>query len=135
MKPTEKQYIDLVNKYRDLSQQIKIIKTIQDDIKEELGVLLHSEQMNEKIIKLDNEEDWKCGFKTIEKSSTDYKLLMEVVGPIRYKEIVSKNPSTFLEIRKAAKDKTKSIFTTTKPVEDDIEEKIKPIIPDGMILS
>lgn len=132
MKPTEKQYFDLINRYRELAREIEVLKSIQQDIKENLGLLLHSEQINEKIIKLNEEESWKCGYKTVEKSSVNYSLLMETIGSIKYKEIVSKNPSTFLEIRKAPK--TKSTFSTTKPI-NDVDEKIKNIIPDGLILS
>lgn len=131
-KNTEKTYIDLIDQYKDLTQKAKEIKELQDSIREKAAEMLHIDQVNEKIVQLDNGENWFCGYQTTTKTSTDLKLLLEYVGPSKYSEIVSQKPSTFISIRKAAKAKVESDLMYTKPVEEDI---IKPIVPNGIVLS
>jgi len=102
-----------------------------DDIKNEIADLMHDDKINKKEVILSNGDKWTAAYQESSRKSTDLKLLMEVVGPVKYSEIVSSTSSVFLVIRKSKKSK-KSNKTQESPIDDD---NIIPIIPDGMILS
>ncbi len=127
-----KKYREEYEEYRLLNKQKKEIEERMDKVKERVAVMLHADKLNESIVELSNGEKWKATYQTTSRSVTDLKVLMEVVGPRKYDEIVSQKESTFLTIRKDGKKKTENSLLTAKPVEDEIN---KPLIPTGTVLS
>ena len=128
----EKKYREELEEYRLLNRQKSEIEDRMDKIKENIATLLHNDKINEKVVDLSNGEKWKATYQTNSRTTTDLKMLMEMIGPSRYSEIVSQKESTFLTIRKAGKDKKDVSLTSSKPVED---KEIRPDIPTGIMLS
>jgi len=128
----EKQYRDEYDKYRALNKQKSEIEAQMDAIKEKVAILLHEDKANEMIVPLSDGEKWKAAYQTTSRNVTDLKMLMEMVGPSRYTEVVSQKESTFLTIRKAGKEKKDSSLLNAKPVED---TDAMPGIPTGTVLS
>lgn len=128
----ESTYRNEFDDYRILNRQKNEIDDKMDEIKKRIAVMLHEDKVNEKIVPLANGENWKAAYQTTSRNATDLKLLMEMLGPSRYAEVVTQKESTFLTIRKAGKEKKDSSLTTSKPVED---TETKPDIPMGTMLS
>lgn len=127
----EKKYREEFEEYRLLNRQKTEIEARMEKVKERVAGMLHEDKVNEKIIEIANGERWKGTYQTTSRTVTDLKLLMEVVGPRKYDEIVSQKPTTFLTIRKAGKEKKDSSLVNSKPVDDDE----KSFIPTGTVLS
>lgn len=127
----EKKYREEFEEYRLLNRQKTEIEARMEKVKERVAGMLHEDKTNEKIIEIANGEKWKGTYQTTSRTVTDLKLLMEVVGPRKYDEIVSQKPTTFLTIRKAGKEKKDSSLVNSKPVDDDE----KSFIPTGTVLS
>ncbi len=125
-------YIDAISEYKEIMQKAKEVDEKKDLIRQKVAEYLHQDKINEIDVKLENGENWFCGYQTTSRTSTDLKLLLEYVGPSRYSEIVTEKPSTFLVIRKASKAKSESKLLSEKPVND---EPTQPIVPTGVILS
>ena len=125
-------YIEMISQYKEIVQKAKELDEKKDLIRQQVAELLHQDQKNENAIKLENGENWFCGYQTTSRTNTDLKLLLEYVGPTKYNEIVTEKSSTFLTIRKLGKPKSESKILTEKPVND---EPIQPIIPTGTVLS
>ena len=127
----DKKYRDKYEKYRIFSKQKSEIEDSMNSIKEEVAQMLHEDKMNEKIIKLQDGEEWKATYQSKTTTTTDLKALMEMLGPQRYGEVVGEKISTFLVIKKAGKKKRDDSLTSSKPV----DEKYNMNIPTGTILS
>lgn len=127
-----KEYVKKIDAYRALNRKKAEIELEMNNIKESVGLLLHEDKMNEIFVNLHDGEQWKAAYQTTSRQSTDYKALMEMVGPANYSKVVSDKESTFLVIRKSEKKSKKSSVLTEKSIKDD---EIKPFVPDGMILS
>ena len=123
-------YVRLIEQYREYKDQEDELKEKMEKIRGQAAVLLHEESINEKYIKLSDGERWKVGYQSSVRNVTDLKLLMEEVGPVKYDEIVTEKPSTFLTIRKSGKEK-KEDLTKVKPNENNENSKI----PSGLVLS
>jgi hypothetical protein len=128
----ETKYRNNFDEYRILSRQAKEIADRMDAIKERIAIMLHEDRINEKILPLANGENWKAGYQTTTRQNTDLKLLMEMLGPTRYAEVVTPKESTYLTIKKAGKEKKDTSKLTSKPVE---ESDGMPDIPTGTMLS
>ncbi|MDD4081781.1 MAG: hypothetical protein PHD05_00205 [Sphaerochaetaceae bacterium] len=127
---TKSEYEKLFEEYTHLHRQKDRISETMNEIKEKIAQLMHEDKINIKDVTLENGENWCAAYQNAARNSTDLKLLMEVVGPLKYNEIVSTSNSTFLVIRKKKKTR-KSEKSQERPIDDDIT----PIIPPGMILS
>jgi len=127
----EKQYREELEAYRLLNKQKSDIESRMDEIKSRIAAMMHEDKINDKTVELSNGEEWTVAYQTTTRTSTDLKLLLEIVGPKVYDEIITQKSSTFMVIRKAGKKK-KDINVHTKPVEDEV---IVPTVPNGTILS
>ncbi|HQF37143.1 MAG TPA: hypothetical protein PLL26_05915 [Candidatus Dojkabacteria bacterium] len=128
----EKKYREEYEEYKLLNKQKNEIEARMDKIKERVAAMLHEDKINEKIVELSNGEKWKGAYQTTSRTVTDLKMLMEIVGPGKYSEIVSQKETIFLTIRKAGKEKKDTLLTSTKPIEDN---NVKPFVPTGTVLS
>lgn len=129
---TDSEYITLATEYRELKKKEKEIEAQQNALKEKGAIFLHDDKMNENIVPLADGENWKFGYGSKITSKPDYKLLLETVGPAKYKEIVTEKESVFITIKKSGKTKIDTSILNEKPVNDD---PTKPSIPTGTILS
>ena len=127
----EEKYRKIIERYRELNRQKTEIEDAMNNIKEEAAQMLHEDKINEKVVELSDGEEWKAGYQSSSRSNADLKVLMEIVGPQKYDQIVTNKTSTFLVIKKAGKKKKSKSLTSTKPVEDSDNH----FIPDGIILS
>jgi len=126
----DKKYRENFERYRSFSKQKAEIEANMDSIKEEVATLLHEDKLNEKITELASGEEWKGAYQTTTRQSTDYKMLLEMIGVKNFEQIVTNKETTFLTIRKSGKKKINEKLKN-KPVEDNNDLNI----PNGIVLS
>src|SRR6056297_3199375 len=101
--------IKLMTKYSEIKSKIDKLKKEQDDIREQIGYLLHQNNINEMIIMDEYGVEWKPQYQISKRKKVDYDLLLFEVGAEKYNDIVSENKITSLIIRKAPKKKKTEI--------------------------
>lgn len=104
----DSQYSNLVKMHNIVQDQIKDLKEKSDEIKEDIAKLMHEDQINEKIAEVDGIK-FKISYQGRTNKKVDHDALINLVGPNKYKEIVSESHSEFLSIRKAPKGQQTSL--------------------------
>lgn len=96
----DSQYSNLVKMHNIVQDQLKDLKEKADGIKEDIAKLMHEDNINEKLVDV-NSIKYRVFYQGRTNKKVDYNHLYEVVGPHKYKEIVTESQSEFLSIRKA----------------------------------
>jgi hypothetical protein len=121
----DSQYGNLVKMHNLVQDQMKDLKEKADDIKEDIAKMMHEDQINEKLVDVDG-----IKFRTFYQGRTnkkvDYNLLYEVVGPHKYKEIVTESQSEFLSIRKAPAHKQDKLTHNAPNGDKGSKKTLKP---------
>lgn len=108
---------ELVSRYSEVKQKIDKLNEERTEIRNELASILHSEDVNEKIIEDDYGTNWKVAYQKSSRRKVDYSLLLTELGEDKYDEIVESNEVVSFVVRKAPKTKVKKDITDVPPKE------------------
>jgi len=106
-------FTELLTHWGNLKAQETKLKKAQNDIREEIGKVMHRKKSIKETVLDDNETNWTVVYQTSNRRSVDYGILSETVSNEDFNEIVSTTEGTTLVIRKSkAKKKTKDVTSS-----------------------
>ena len=112
----DKSINSIISIYGNLKEQEAILKSKINECKESIATYMHNHNLDSLVIEdILTSKLWSCAYQTRETSSTNYQLLMEIIGKDRYHEVVTNKISTNLVIREKKQTIQKSELTTTSP--------------------